>query len=203
MEINEVWKDIKGYDKLYQVSNDGKVCALERLKNCNKGYRKINYHIMTPNIFGTKYERVGLTNSNGIRKYYLVHRLVAQAFIPNPNNYPIINHIDGNKLNNNVSNLEWCTYSHNLKHAYSIGLKEFTKEHKEKLKLSQYKRFKKVFQYDLQNNFIKEYESIKEASDIFKINPSNIVSCCKGNKYKSVGGYIWKYANAYTIEKER
>ncbi len=125
---NIEWKPIKGYEGLYEVSNIGEIKALERLKNCNKGYGKIKEHIMKPNHCKCEYYRVPLTDYNHKRKYYLIHRLVAQAFIPNPNNYGDVNHKDGNKLNNNVDNLEWCTRSDNLIHAYNNGLKPTLKQ---------------------------------------------------------------------------
>ena len=128
MLSNEIWKSVKGYEGLYEVSNLGRVKALERRKNCNRGYGIIKEHIMKPNFCNTDYYRVALTNNNHIRKYYLIHRLVAEAFIENPNNYDIVNHKDGNKLNNQVDNLEWCTVSYNLKHAYENGFKVTIKQ---------------------------------------------------------------------------
>lgn len=119
---SEIWKDVPNYEGLYKVSNLGNVKALERRKNCNRGYGIIKEHIMKPTMHNSDYYRVPLTNKNHIRKYYLVHRLVAMAFLPNENNFEEVNHIDGNKLNNNVNNLEWCTKSYNMRHAYDMGL---------------------------------------------------------------------------------
>lgn len=118
----EIWKPIKGYEGLYEVSNLGRVKALARKKNCNKGYGTIKEHIMKQTSANSDYCRVPLTNKEHIKKYYLVHRLVATAFIPNLDNLPQVNHIDGNKLNNVADNLEWCTREDNIKHAYKIGL---------------------------------------------------------------------------------
>lgn len=124
MLLKEIWKPIKGYEGLYEVSNLGRVKALERKKNCNRGYGVIKEHFLKPNNHGTcGYYRVPLTNREHIRKYYLVHRLVAENFIENPKNLPQINHKDGNKENNAVDNLEWCTVSFNIKHAYETGLR--------------------------------------------------------------------------------
>lgn len=124
MLLNEEWKDIKGFEGLYQISSSGKVKALPRRKNCNKGFGTIKEHLMKYNTYGNcPYARVPLTDKNHIKKYYLVHKLVAQSFIPNPNNLPQINHKDGDKLNNRVENLEWCTISYNIKHAYDNGLR--------------------------------------------------------------------------------
>lgn len=119
--IKEEWKDIKNYEGLYQVSNLGKVKSLERTKSNGKGLVKIKERILTQNITNWGYYRVALYK-NGTRKYYKVHRLVAEAFISNPNNKEQVNHIDGNKLNNNVDNLEWNTRIENMNHTRVNGL---------------------------------------------------------------------------------
>ncbi len=124
MLSNEIWRPIKGYEGLYEVSNMGRVKALKRRKNCNRGYGLIKEHIMKPNNHGNcVYYRVPLTDNNHIKKYYLIHRLVAEAFIPNPNSFPQVNHKDSNKLNNTVENLEWCTRAYNVRYAYEKGEK--------------------------------------------------------------------------------
>lgn len=105
----EIWKDIEGYEGLYQVSNFGKIKSLGN-KNCHK-----NELILKLGIRNTYYV-INLTKNNN-RKSFQVHRLVANAFIPNPYNYPIVNHKDENPLNNNVDNLEWCTQKHNVIHS--------------------------------------------------------------------------------------
>ena len=131
----------------------------------NRGYMQICLHIENK------------------KKLLSVHRLVAQAFIDNPNNLPQVNHIDGNKQNNKVENLEWCTAKENGIHAYKTGLI--------KAKLGeQHSNCKKIIQYDLQGNSIKEWKYIDEAQKQLKIN--NICKCCQG-KQKTAGGYIWRY----------
>lgn len=118
----EIWKDIEGYEGLYQVSNMGNIKSLRTNKNCYLSNSKI-------------YKRV-LLSKNGKAKGYSVHRLVAQAFIPNPNNYPCVNHLDYNGSNNKASNLEWCTYAennnyrnHHLKRYLSLSIKAMKENH--------------------------------------------------------------------------
>jgi hypothetical protein len=108
----EIYKDVLGYEGIYQVSNLGNV------KRINK--KNLNY--LKPLNNGTGYFQVALC-VNSKRKVYLVHRLVAETFIDNPNNFDVINHINGIKSDNTINNLEWCTHSHNINHAVKTGLR--------------------------------------------------------------------------------
>lgn len=119
----DIWMDIDGYEGYYQISNLDKVRSLERrIKNYPSGTRVMKAMPIKTRINTTGYLTVDLSKEGDARRYK-VHRLKATAFIPNPNNYPEINHMDGNKLNNRLSNLEWCTSSQNRIHAYKEGLK--------------------------------------------------------------------------------
>lgn len=107
--MNEIWKDIKGYEGLYQISNFGRVKSLKRMIN----KRRCEEIIKKPSLGGKGYYRLPLCK-NGINKYYFIHRLVADAFIPNPENKPTVDHIDRNKINNYVNNLRWATYKEQI-----------------------------------------------------------------------------------------
>lgn len=123
--MKEIWKDVKDYEGLYQVSNLGRIKSLVGWNG--KKYIK-REKIINPAIQKTNKNKEYYRNVIGLvkikkRKMAKVHRLVAEAFIPNPNGYPIINHIDGNPLNNIVENLEWCDQKYNMKHAIENNLK--------------------------------------------------------------------------------
>lgn len=188
----EIWKDIKNYEGLYQVSNLGNVRSLDRIRKQfnHNGIATIKYkgRILKKQLQKrTGYHTVTLYDNNRKPKIKSVHRLVGETFLDNLDNYPVINHKDGRKLNNNVDNLEWCMISHNVKHAYNIGLTKI-----KKLYGKENPKARKVEQYDLENNFIKLWYSIVDASNDLKIDSSSISAVCKG-KRKTAGGYIWKY----------
>lgn len=113
--MKEIWKDIKDYEGVYQISNFGNIRSLNRIiKDKNKTYL-LHGKILKLGI-RNKYKVINL-HKNNIRKSFQVHRLVAEAFIPNPDNLAIVNHIDENPINNNVKNLEWCSQKHNVNHS--------------------------------------------------------------------------------------
>ena len=164
----EIWKDVP-FDSNYKVSNYGKIFS----KRTNK--------ILKGELTEKGYIRVALTE----HKRYLVHCIVARTFIPNPENKTQVNHIDGNKQNNYVDNLEWCTQSENMRHALKTGLKIMPKG-------KDVYNARVVYQYDKNNNLIKRWECMSTASQTLKISQRDIVRVCKG-KRKTCGGYIWKY----------
>ena len=177
--MEEVWKDIKGYEGLYQVSNLGRIKSLKRFKKNHSKLQKVNEKILKLYINkrnGYVYRNL---NKNSLEKNHRVHRLVAETFIPNPNNLPQINHKDGNKQNNCVDNLEWCTCKENMQHAYKLGL---ANNNNQKIK---------VLQYDLKNNLIAKYDSLLEASKQTNISISNISLCING-KQKTTHNFIFK-----------
>lgn len=171
--MKEIWKDIKGYENRYQISNLGNVKSKERYEknNINGGKRLIKEHILKPNIRNGYY--VVQIKKNGKRHTFQVSRLVAEAFIPNPKNKSQVNHIDYNRLNNKVINLEWTTVLENIlwsrehyKHWRNTG----SKEHK-------YIRFKdNKYELSLKNKYIGRYNTLDEA----RIVRNELI---KGDKY--------------------
>ena len=177
----EIWKQIEGFEGFYEVSNLGRIKSLARPRTTKGGgitYMPERILKQTVDKFG--YCKVCLFKG-GVRHYCKPHRLVAKAFIPNLDNKPEINHKDGNKENNSVSNLEWATPTENKRHAYATGLNGG--EH--------IKNRKPVNQYDKDNNLIATFPSINEAQR--QTNTKNIWICCN-SKHRTAGGYVWRYA---------
>ena len=177
--LNEEFRDIDGYEGLYQVSNYGRIKSLCRLSNCRNGkYKIIKEKILKTNFGTNKYMITTIIKKNKI-KTFEIHRLVAETFIPNPNNYPCVNHKDENKLNSCVNNLEWCTYSYN--NSYNGKAKKINKKFE-----------KPVLQFDLKGKFLNEYNSISEASRQTKCDKTTISKCCH-NIIKKPKTFLWKF----------
>lgn len=182
----EVWKDIKGYGGYYQVSNLGNVKSLDRYikypNGCEHFFKGKNIKFIKDkdgyNVVNLKKHQKG--------KFSRVNRLVAQAFIPNPNNYPIINHKDEIKSNNKIDNLEWCTYKYNSNYGHCI---------ENNIKA----RSKRIYQYDLEGNFIKEWFNSSEAEKS-GYNGSRICMCCNKNA-KTSNGFIWSNTKIENFDK--
>lgn len=179
--MEETWKAIKGYEGLYEVSSTGKVRTLPHKTN---GVSVPGVELKANMYKGHRYIRLRLYK-NGVSKDYMLHRLVAQAFVPNPYNKPYINHIDGNRENNSASNLEWCTQAENNRHAIILGINSIEPMLK--------KTRKRVQQIGADGTVIKEWESMTEAASALNLQVSNISHCCKG-RIKSTGGYKWRLA---------
>lgn len=170
--MEEIWKDIEGYEGLYQVSNMGRVKSVRKniiLKNsiARNGYKRVHLY----------------KNKKG--KHFQIHRLVANAFIPNPDNLPQVNHKDENKLNNCADNLEWCTPEYN----YNYGTINIRKSQKQ---LNDKNKSKILLQYTKDGCFIKEWKSTMDVQRNLGFANSNISKCCRG-KYAYAYGYLWKY----------
>lgn len=164
----EEWRDIKGYEGLYQVSTMGRV----------KSIRYGKERILKPNEDGWGYFRVRLFK-NGQRKAYKVHRLVAEAFLDNPDNLPQVNHKNEDKSDNRVENLEFCDCRYNIN--YGTGIQRRAK-----------KQSKTVYQYSLDGQLIKEYPSVHEVERQLGYAQTYISKCCL-DKCKQAYGYKWSY----------
>ena len=181
----EEWRNIKGYEGLYQISNYG------RVRSSYKGV----WNILKPIDNGKGYKHIKLFKG-GKRKPYYIHRLVAQTFIDNPNNYTEVNHIDENKENNHMDNLEWCNREYNL--SYNLGIKRRAESRKGKcvgIKNCMYGRKGEVHPASKKVKCITTGEifgSVKEAANKYNIHPSNITKCCKGN-LKTAAKMEWEY----------
>lgn len=211
---DEIWKPIKGYEGYYEVSNRGNVKSLSRQIKIRNGKDALKKEkILKLQKTKNGYLSVMLSKERTFLGFY-VHRLVARAFIPNPENKPQIDHIDGSRDNNNVNNLRWCTAKENRN--YPIARKRVYESHKgyvptEESKRKRYESWvrngkkmnrslnngksKAIEQIDvISKEIIKIYPSMQEVRRQLGYCPSNICLCCKG--LRKVGyGYIWKYHN--------
>ena len=186
--MEEIWKDIEGYEGLYQVSNFGNVKSMN--------YRNLGYEKnLVPKVSNKGRLWVELAK-NGEKKPLQISRLVAKAFVDNPNNYPVVNHLDENPMNNNVENLEWCTLSHNVR--FSLG------KHPERIRKSIQNRAKKnphggcrmkmrINQYDIDGKYIRTWENSVTIFRETGMSDWSISECCRGNR-KTAYGFRWQYA---------
>lgn len=184
--MDEVWKDIDGFEGVYQISNLGRVKSLRRYRKSKLGKNVlIEETILNGAVDAYGYKIIGLSK-NGKSHRKKIHRLIAEAFIPNSENKPQINHIDGDKLNNSIENLEWCTSSENNLHkARNLGVgktRDRVKSREPVLMLAR-------------NGYIYgRFDSISEASAKTGICSNDILRVCKRNKYKkSAGTCIWRF----------
>lgn len=174
---NEEWRDIKGYEGLYQVSDLGRIRCLEKVVYAGRGLRPKVRKAKIMNIYkdigGYLYVRLSKYN---ISKCFKVHRLVANSFLQNPYELPFINHIDENKTNNRLSNLEWCTAKYNLN--YGNRSRKYSKPVNMICPIC--------------GNIIRTFDNISSAEQFINISHGKISSVCQG-KRKSAGGYRWRY----------
>lgn len=175
----EIWKPVVGYEGLYEVSNWGRVKSFDTYrKGSNGSIRIYKGRILKQGTTKYGYKYVVLCKNGKLKNCY-VHRLVAQAFLDNPNNLPCVNHKDECKSNNNVVNLEFCTYEYNC---------NFGTRNERRIKTIS----KPIVQYDLEGNFIKEWASAMQAEREGGFNSGNICKVCRG-KLKKYKDFIWKY----------
>lgn len=188
--MEEIWKDIKGFEGRYQVSNLGRVRSLDFTWSTynykTRGYVecKKKGRILKSSVQNNGYLRVCLKIHS--KNYYkILHRLVATAFIPNPENLPAVNHKDEDKANNVVSNLEWCTHKYNSNYGTrNERLREYS--------ISNVMR--PVVQYDMEGNVIDTFESLSDAANKTGIPNADICGVCKGRR-KTTHGFVFKFLN--------
>ena len=190
--MEEIWKNIKGYPN-YQVSNMG------RVKRLSTGYYRRTEKILKPQLQNNGYLHIKLSQKDKT-KCILVHRLVAQVFIPNPNNLPQVNHINEDKTDNRVENLEWCTQKYNIN--YGNGISKRVKTNKEngtykKIGENNSKiRSKSILQFSKDNSFIRKWDCIMDVQRELGYDNKQICSCLK-NRQKTAKGFKWVYADDY------
>lgn len=182
--MDEIWKDIEGYEGLYQVSNMGRVKSLERTRNMNlPGHKKpapVPERILK---FGESHGYLAVTLAKGgVNRKIRVHKLVALAFIPNPDRKPDINHKDGNKHNNAVENFEWVTAKENQQHALATGLRRG--ENRRKI----------VNKYSRDGAFIRSWSGYVEIEQVLGFSRQMICHCCKG-RTPTAFGFVWRHAD--------
>lgn len=181
--MQEIWKDIPNFEDSYQVSNLGRFRAKERkVRTFGGAYRTISAGIRKPNKCKNGYYEV-FCNRAQKRQVFLLHRLVAQVFIPNPNNLPEVNHKDEDITNCRADNLEWCTSKYNAN--YGTRTQRCIENNPQK---------RPVNQYTKDGRFIKRWRMINDAARHVGVDGSAITRVCKGKQHTSMG-YVWRYAD--------
>lgn len=168
-----MWRAIKGFEGLYEVSDEGRFRSLDCVRRMKNGVERQYYgRELSPTLASDDYYVVHLTGMDGVRKAYKVHRILAETFIPNPLNLPIINHKNENKHDNRLSNLEWCSVRYNLRYG--------TTQHRRALKIGF-----KVRQYNANGEYMKTFVTMRAAARVLGLPMSGIYqSVTTGKLYK-------------------
>lgn len=180
--MNEIWKNIDGYEGLYQVSNLGRIKSIPHVISSRGSF------VSKEKICSLSKDRYGYVmkylSKNGKKKYHSVHRLVAMAFLPNPGKLPFINHKNEVKSDNRVENLEWCNAKYNVNYGTCI-------KRRAKKQMNNHGA-KPIVQMDLDLNEIRKFPSISEVRRVLGLNIRNVCNCCKGRQ-NTAYGYKWRY----------
>ena len=182
----EIWRDIPGYEGLYQISNLGRVKSLNHLIKHLGGERLIKGKVLAPRKNKNNGYLYIILSKDGTSKTKTIHRIVSQVFINNPNNLPEVDHINRDRTDNRVNNLRWVDRLTQCKNKNYKNIADA-------VKITGKKNSKPVLQYTLDNIFVAEYQSAAEAARQTGFNAAHISKCCNGKKYKKVGNFIWKF----------
>lgn len=175
--VQEEWKEIEGTNGLYRISNLGRVWSVRFNRQVKHTETKLGYPVITIPVLE--------------KKQQFMHRLIAKAFIPNPYGLPVVNHIDGNRANFSIKNLEWCTQSHNVKAEYLSGRRIGKTNMKGRFgELNPASR--PVAKFSLDGTLLRVFPCLAQAADFVGGSASHIVKVCKG-KLKKHKGYQWRY----------
>lgn len=201
-EMEERWKDIKDYEGIYQVSTQGRIRALTRCytdslgRTVSRRGKMLNVRISSQ----TGYPSVNLSK-DGVAKTNSVHRLVAEAFIPNPDRLPCVNHKDESRDNNIVENLEWCTYQYNNTYGTAVDKKvaslvKFHEEHSDDTKA--------VVQYTTKGERVREFQSLKHAEEEFGLYKNSCITACCFHNTKTAYGFVWRFkGEPFSLEEHK
>ena len=189
--IIEIWKDIKDFEGIYQVSNMGRVKSLARVILRNNGIKQTFKERIIRQ--GTNHQGYYMADlwKNGSRRTYPIHRLVATAFLDNPENKPCVDHINTDHTDNRVENLRWCTYKENSNNPLTI--KHISKPRNWKIKGIEHWKSKPVVQLTKRGELLKIYPNA------YSTNTRHVGVCCKGER-KTAGGYKWQYVDDYLAD---
>ncbi|GIO42490.1 NUMOD4 domain-containing protein [Paenibacillus apis] len=182
METAEIWKDVEGFEGLYKISNKGRVYSLYKHK------------VMRWKINNRKYRQIALTKEEKV-KYYLVHRLVAMHFVPNPKGLPQVNHKDENKDNNDADNLEWCTNHYNALYGTRVERTTMNRSYRE----SRQRMRRKAVGHPVNGGDPIYLDALKDA-ELYGFTRTGVKNCCSG-KSKTHRGYVWQYNDGKGIVK--
>ena len=177
LENMEVWKDCKGYEGRYQVSSQGRIWSI------------VSQRYLKQTITSGGYCKVGLIAKNGKEKKERIHRLVAIAFIDNPNNFPVVNHLNGIKTDNRVENLEWTTVKGNTKHAYDNNLGNFQEKLAENLEKARQVNLRMYSVY-YDGNMVGQYKGVQAAAAAVGCSETTVMKCIRENRKTRTGYYF-------------